>query len=62
MLWYDGRLKCDSEERLEHNAKRKRDSAAQGEGHQEKEEEVDATFKELLEKHGQTFSTPKLQF
>ena len=58
-LWCDGRR--SEEERLQCNAKRKRDSAGKAETRQDKEDEVDATFKKLREKHGQTTDTPRLR-
>ena len=58
-LWCDGRQSDRSGEEV--RSKRKRDSEASASRRQEKEEEVDTVFKDLKEKHGNNFDTPRLR-
>ena len=55
-LWCDGRAEKYPEERL---GKRKRDSDCAK--RQEQEQDVESTFKELQEKHGQKYDNPRLR-
>ena len=55
-LWCDARVVEKGEET---QSRRKQDSA-RPERHQEKEDEVECTYKQLLEKHGKKFGTPNL--
>lgn len=57
-LWCDGRLASENSE--ERGPKRKKDSESSTR-RQEKEENVESVYKELLEKHGKKFDTPKLR-
>ena len=61
MFWCDGRL---TESESAHAQKRKRDTKDGSGGstkRQEREEEVDSTYKELVEKHSGKYDTPKLR-
>ena len=55
-LWCDGRAEKYPEERL---GKRKHDSDCAK--RQEQEQDVESTFKELQEKHGQKYDNPRLR-
>ena len=57
-FWCDGRY-CESETVEDGRGKRKRDLA--GSKRQEREEQVDSLFKDLKEKHGSSYETPKLR-
>ena len=57
-FWCDGRY-CESETVEDGRGKRKRDLA--GSKRQEREEEVYSLFKDLKEKHGSSYETPKLR-
>ena len=61
MFWCDGRL---AESESAHAQKRKRDTKDGSGGstkRQEREEEVDSTYTELVEKHSGKYDTPKLR-
>lgn len=53
IMWCDGKVHVGE--------KKKRDSEESTGRRQEKEDEVDSVYKELLEKHGGAFETPKLR-
>ena len=59
-LWCDGRQSDRDRIGEEVRSKRKRDSEANVSRRQEREEEVDTVFKDLKEKHGSKFDTPRL--
>ena len=59
-LWCDGRIP-GTEEEVMGRSKRKRDDPATGSSKRQKKEEVDPIFKELKEKHGNKFDTPRLR-
>jgi len=60
-LWCDGSSPAVGQEASSEHGKRKREDAAVSTRRQEKEEEVDAAFKELKEKHADVFDVPKLR-
>lgn len=59
-LWCDGRTPNAKEEGSGYS-KRKGDDCSMGPSKRQKMEEVDLVFKELKEKHGNTFDTPRLR-
>ena len=58
-LWCDGTCKSSDNGEEDHRGKRKRDSGVGR--YQEKEEKVESIYKELQEKHGKKFDTPRLR-
>ena len=60
-LWCDGRQSDRDRNGEEVRSKRKRDSEANVSKRQEKEEEVESVYKDLKEKHGSKYDTPRLR-
>ena len=57
-LWCDGKSRESREE--DHRGKRKRDNVVEV-GRRQEREEVESVYKELQEKHGKKFDTPRLR-
>ncbi len=60
-LWCYGRSSAESDCARTQKRERDSDPSSAGTSHQENEEDVESVFKELCEKHGSKFDTPRLR-